>query len=93
MAKNLDSQEKPVIQQHLDGIDPDSEAAARSSSSGTLVPRLVPRPSDDPNDPLACLPVIYLAHHPNAMQELGKPKKTTKKKKKKEQNHHGYLVS
>ena len=64
MAENLDSAEKPVIQQHVHGTDPDSKSAARVSSSGIT---LVPRPSDDPKDPLVWLPVIHLAHHLNAI--------------------------
>ena len=51
MAKIPDSAEKPVTQQHLDSPVPDSKSAARVSSSGVT---LVPRPSDDPKDPLVC---------------------------------------
>ena len=81
MAKIPDSAEKPVTQQHLDSPVPDSKSAARVSSSGVT---LVPRPSDDPKDPLVCPPIIYLAHHLNAIQELVNFQ---------EIHYHGYLVS
>ena len=88
MADNPDSLEELLVQEHLDGTDPDSKSAARFSSSETA---LVPRPSDDPREPLVCLSVIYLAHHLNATYELVTSK--NQKSKIKNQNHQNdYLV-
>lgn len=64
MTETTGLSEKPVFQQRLDDTHPDSNLAAKVSSSGVT---LIPRPSDDPKDPLVCLPATHLAHRLTAI--------------------------
>lgn len=72
-TENTGSLEKPVSQHRLDDTHPDSNPAAKIAPSGVT---LIPRPSDDPKDPLVCLPVIQLAHPLNTIQEFAQFEKS-----------------